>query len=230
MDRRQWLARAGSGISIPTAVIVLILFFVPWLKIRCSGPFGPTTIATSTGLQLAQGEVTLDEDFRQEQEQSDREPKQPDARPWFFLGLVLPVAIAAVGALGLSGKLPACSAGVALVLGGVAGLVVMVLAANVAYDELQGAAGPPRATVRPTPATAASQPGDALGQAMGDALGRAMSEGVERSVKLTTTATAAVWWSLALYVLVAICGAANLALPRLTPAAGDTCPGPPATP
>lgn len=213
-NAREMLPRAGSGLSALLTVVLVVLFFVPWVKVKCNGPMGRTTVAKATGWQLATGDVTNVQPPQISsggwtQTSSQGPTADIDARPWFYLGLLIPLAGALLSALSFSGHLALGPAGKGLIVVGILGVVIAILAANVDYsDEMK--LPPPKQT---TP-QASGDPGQALGNAMGEA----MMQGIMKPATtqaLVTVPTGAVWWSLALYVIVAVCGVINLVLPSM---------------
>ena len=228
------LSRIGSVVSLPLALILLILFFVPWVNLTCSGQ----KIGSATGLQLAAGKMTEEKpsgDFGMTltppPEETKKEPISTaiKARPWFFLCLVLPVAALLVGLLREIGRMPACAAGGGLILLGVLGLVMMIMAGSVNYsDEImakqkEDQARKPVATSEPNLPPIAGE------------LSKSMESQMEQQMKeaLNTEPTGAVWTCLVLYILLMLCGAANLLLPKaraLLAAQAPPQPPPPASP
>lgn len=220
------LPRAGSGLSVLLTVVLAVLFFAPWVKVKCNGPMGKMTVAKATGWQLATGGLTKVE---QPQMNSGDQPQTPSqgpspanisARPWFYLGLLIPLAGAILSLLSVGGRLALASAGKALIVVGILGVAIAILAANVDYsDEIKMPAP------QPTP-QASSDPGQALGNAM-------MQGFMKPATKmLVTEPTGAVWWSLVLYVIVAACGVVNLVLPSMlrrspSPEPPQPAPSPP---
>jgi len=211
-NAREMLPRAGSGLSALLTVVLAVLFFVPWVKVKCNGPMGKTTVAKATGWQLATGEVTKIEQPRMNSggrtQPSSQDPAAADidARPWFYFGLLIPLAGVLLSLLSVGGRLALAPAGKALIVVGILGIVVAILAANVDYsDEIK------------TPAPPRPQRSGDPGQDLGNAMGQAMMQGMMKPAgkMMVTEPTGAVWWSLVLYVIVAACGATNLVLPSM---------------
>lgn len=232
-DVRQMLPRAGSGLSVLLTVVLAVLFFVPWVKVKCSGPMGKRTVAKATGWQLATGDVTRIERApmglggQTQPPTPSQDPAAADinARPWFYLGLLIPLAGAILSLLSVGGRLALASAGKALIVVGILGVVIAILAANVDYsDEIK--MPPPQAT----PQARGGPPGQALGNAMGEAMMQGLTRPAAQT--LVTEPTGAVWWSLVLYAIVAACGVANLVLPSMlrrspSPEPPQPAPSPP---
>lgn len=122
-----WLAQAGTVISMPLGLLLVVFFFLPWLDIKCGGH----KIASASGLQLSIGKVCLSS-----KELSDKDSsKEPDARPWFALGLVIPMGLLAAAGMTLAGGIAPRRLGTYLVIAGLAGVMMMILAANVNYSQ-----------------------------------------------------------------------------------------------
>jgi len=234
MDVKEIQSKIGSMVSLPLGLLLLIFFFVPWLNLTCSG----APIGRASGWQLSVGTMSKVEQqplsgLNQTQDKKDeKDPSETiEARPWFFLGLILPLAILAVGAMGFLDKMPPAGAGKVLIACGVIGLIVMILAAAVDYSgdimaeqKAKQAQAPEGAPPGAGPAAAAMQ--------------KQMEDQVSKN--LATETTGILWLSLVLYILVGVCGAANLLLPQIlgsigsaqAPPAppGEGAPPPPASP
>jgi hypothetical protein len=130
MAERRHRPHAGLIISLPTALLLAGLFFMPWVEVSCSGnvfdvvgiqtpqPMGAELrmskkLVHVTGWQLARGEFTPSDEAFQEMERQEPPPGQevPRARPWVYGCLGVPILIAVVAALGLAGVLTTSSSG-----------------------------------------------------------------------------------------------------------------------
>jgi len=234
MEGKELQSKIGSMVSLPMGLLLLIFFFVPWLNLTCGG----APIGRASGWQLSVGTMSKVEQqplSGLQPTQEKKEDKDPSetirARPWFFLGLILPLAILAAGAMGFLDKMPPVGVGKLLIACGVVGLIVMIGAAAVDYsgdvmaEQKAKQAKPPAGAPPGTDAAAA-------------AMQKQMEEQVSKNLRTETTGI--LWLSLVLYVLVAGCGAANLFLPQVlgsigsaqAPPAppGEGTPAPPAAP
>ena len=78
-------AKTLNFLSLPTAGLLVLFFFLPWVKITC----GNYTLAESSGYQLAKGEISPGGDLDQiaeqvpgaELETTDAGAKPIEARP-----------------------------------------------------------------------------------------------------------------------------------------------------
>jgi len=221
MNPRTLLSRVGSGFSLPMALLLVIFFFLPWTELHC----GTMQIGEASGWQLAKGDMTsIQPDMSssmpgvkvtKKEGDDGKDPSESiDARPWFILGLIVPIALLGVGVLGLAGKMP--SGGALIVLGAI-GMVVMLLAFNVDYaDEVT--------------ADMEKQQKESAGPSGGEGQTVPMAAGMEKAMQqqmqsqmagqIKTEATGIVWASLVLYILVVVCGVANLAAPAMLRASG----------
>lgn len=111
----------GSAVSLPLSLLLLIFFFLPWVDLTR----GSEKQGSASGWQLTVGQMTM------EIEQEEK----PKARPWFIVCLILPVVLLVVGAMAVTGRLPSAGAGKVLLVLGVVGLIMMIVAANVNYSD-----------------------------------------------------------------------------------------------
>lgn len=201
MNGQKLRSRLAAGVSIPMAILLLIFFFLPWVNLQCAG----TQIGDATGWQLAVGKITVDMPHMGGAEPKQEQGKDPDARPIFFLGLLLPLAILIVGVCSLKGSIGTPPTGVWLTALGVVGLIVMIMAANVDYsDEMTGdAKKSDQAKPAGTPPT--GDPSEAMSKAMEDAMKDQMEQ--QMSAQIKTEGTGILWTCLVLYILVALAGA-----------------------
>lgn len=207
----------GSAVSLPLSLLLLIFFFLPWVDLTCGGE----KVGSASGWQLTVGQMTMEK----EQEEKPDSEDGPKARPWFILCLILPVALLTVGAMAVTGRWPSAGAGKVLLVLGVVGLIMMILAANVDYSHEINEQMQKEQAAKPPPPSGV-QPGmEAMGEQVA---GEVAMKGIE------TRTRGILWVSLVLYILVGACGAANLFLPRLvgapTAAASPPAQPPPAQP
>ncbi len=227
-------SKIGSFVSLPLATLLVIFFFLPWVELTCDSPMGNKRMATASGWELTRGELSEEKDGNMVgggsmrsaagntsgKPQKSAEPKEKkemdeaiDARPLFIAGLIVPAVALLVGLLSVSGSMKPAQAGMALVVLGILGLIVMVMAANVDFsDEImsfQEKENKAKAQA-PPPATQGAGPSGAMGQAMGNAMAESMKKDMKKYLK--TSALGIAWTCLAFYILLAGCGAANVAL------------------
>jgi hypothetical protein len=107
--------------------LLLILFFLPWVNVTCNN----MAIGEASGYQLTVGDLSPSEEMEKMQKGENDKPENLDSRPWFILGLLVPAGIAVVGVLGLLGR----PQNIALIVLGIVGMSVMVLATQVNYTE-----------------------------------------------------------------------------------------------
>ncbi len=147
-DRMTIGPQFGTLVSLPTAIILLVLFFLPWLELRCdmknaakmSGNFPKdmelegrgVTLAHASGWQLTVGDIIPE---LGPSDGKDKLSKVVSARPWFILGLAVPVILLIGGGAILRGKLAFRPWGKAMVALSVVGLSICVLGINVDYAE-----------------------------------------------------------------------------------------------
>ena len=221
MDQRTLLSRIGSGLSLPMAILLLIFFFMPWTECRCS----TMQLGEADGWQLTKGDMTA----VQPRMSSSAISESTDARPWFIFGLIVPITLLGVGALGVAGAIRATGAGKAMIILGAIGIAVMLLAANVDYSG-EFSEGVERYQNQKTREAAPRGVGDVgaappgLKEAMTDEISLRTAESVQ------TEPTVIVWTSLVLYILVAGCGVTNLVAPimlKAMPAPAPAAPMPP---
>lgn len=214
MDGKEVHSKLGSLVSLPLSLLLLIFFFLPWLKITCAG----NEVGSASGWQLSVGNWSPEGPMAG-QEEKDEEKKSPDARPWFILCLILPVVLLIVGGMAAAGRMPSLDTGKVMIVLGAVGLLMMILAANVEYsDEMEEQMQKDQAA-QPAP-----PPGAPTGmEGMGEQMAKQMTEVIQ------TKPTGILWGSLVLYVLVAACGIAGLVLPKLMAATAAAQP-PPAQP
>lgn len=205
METGQSRASFTGIVSLPSAVALGVLFFLPWLRLSCSAqgmmdagemqdapPFvmsamGTQEIGRASGWDLARGEITPAHGSKPPA-RPDGAPQFPKPRLWVYVGLLLPVLAAIASLLVLGGRMPAGGAGKAMVVLGVAGIVLLLLVSQIDYVDdavsLQTSGHPP------CPAAAQSE---------------ALATSKMKQI-LKTQATGYLWASMALYGVVAACG------------------------
>ncbi len=204
--------------ALPTAIVAGFLFFMPWIEVSCDPSAasadqplamqdvpismeGPTVVGQISGWQLARGEMTcVSEEETLSPDNQEMPPGLPKARFWMYGGIALPVVGALLAAAGLMGMHPLPSVGKILLVVGLAGGAMVLLASRT------------------------SVAGDLLSEAKGDMPGgsyqarrmmkQAMSDAQSQFDQvLPTRCTAYLWGSLGLYGLLAGCGAVLLVSP-----------------
>ena len=144
---------AGSNkcplISLPLGVVLLVLFFLPWLNLTCVGKglFSnedviDRKVGHASGWQLAVGTMTV---FDEDEERNPKKVTDPDklkevdetilARPLFYLGLLAPVVLLALGVLAMIGSISGALAGRGMIVVGIVGVLVFILAMMVDYTD-----------------------------------------------------------------------------------------------
>ncbi len=228
MDNTNPPPRGGLVMSLVSSIGLLVLFFLPWLKLSCNpqaaaGAAGTvrgmenlpkeltrrTVLAQASGWDLARGRLTPGEPFKGQACSPKQNESGPPAKPWAYAGLALPALAGVLVLLCLSGRITPGSAGKCLVPLGIAGVVLMGAAASMDYvdeamDEAQG-----QMSARGLPAAAlAAQP---------------QMEAATKEFKkfLQTKTTPYLWTSLGLYVLIAGCGIIVLGAPQAGPRPGS---------
>lgn len=213
MAKGQWTSKVGSGAAVPMALTLAVLFFLPWVNVTCSG----TKVGSATGLQLSVGKMTVNNPFGEDGPAKktggakEEDKKDPKARPWFFLGLIVPLLVLAAAGMGLAGKMTGPAAGMAIAMLGVLGLLTAILATQVDY-KAEMTAEPPK--MQPKGGDA-KNPDEAMGQAMGQAMGEAFGKKMAEEMPIRTEATGGLVTTIVLYALLLAAGAVNLVLPGM---------------
>lgn len=182
----SFLSRLVAALCSPIAIVLIILFFVPWVELNCGG----TPLGTASGFQLATGGITPRQELQEQNPDKVKEDDGPEARPWFLLGLFVPLGLLAVCGLVFLGRLSPISGGTFLALLALVGVVVMILAANVDYRE----------------------------EMRRDSAERDKHAGIgspDLSGMISTTTRGTVWACLTLYIVTGLLGVACAALPWL---------------
>ncbi len=220
MDKNALLSRLGSLVSLPMALLLVIFFFLPWLKVSCGGM---GEIGTSSGLQITTGDMTskLPENMGQQGQGVKVEKKDPgediSARPWAILGLIVPIGILAVAGASLAGKLTSANSGGIIVVMAIVGLLVMILAANINYVDDMIEAQKDKQKQQSAGANSAMQAN--MQKQMEDQMKQAMR----------TEGTGILWTSIVFYALLFLAGLANLFIEKNLTAAGARRPAPPSS-
>ncbi len=197
----ETVSRVGSGIALPMALLLVIFFFLPWLNVNCS----MMSFAEASGWQLTVGDLSptgmVKEDMEKKGEK-EKDEDMPDARPWFILGLLAPAVMLVVAALGVAGRINFRNCGFLLIALAVIGILVIILAANVEYSEL------------PQKMKSASQPSSTNNTSI--KIGPSNDDMAKMAAtQINTSCTGILWWSLAFYVMLVVCGGVVLMSPLL---------------
>ncbi len=211
---KSMLGKLGSIFSLPMAALLVIFFFLPWVRFQCSN----MELFTASGWQLTTGGITPSEKLQKQQEAKqqsgeEKEDKGPDARPWYVLGILAPVAILLAGVAGAMGRGEPGKIGAVLLVCAAVGVLLMIMAANMDYSDEMIEDQQEQQKQQQQEGTPNFGPS-----------GEQMEEMMRAQMK--TEPTGIVWVSLVLYFLVAVAGAMNLVLPKL--ASGSSSPGRPA--
>lgn len=236
--------RIGSFVTLPMAVLLIILFFLPWLELSCKNEAMEIKMGKASGWQLTRGTMSAISDpdealptgakIKPEKPTPEQQAKQQEkmnetfkARPWFALGLILPVALLLVGVKALSPTAIPASTGLVLLVLALAGVAVVIMATQVSYtDEIMAA----QEKDQPPKPTAGADPGNAMGEAMANSMQAQIKLQMKQALK--TTPTAGLWITLAAYIALAATGTAVMALgktsrPATASPAGGTTTSPP---
>lgn len=220
MDERGPRTPAGAIASLPMAGLLGFFFFMPWLTVSCdpkaaipaaelakmphlpAGAAEAKEIAQASGWELARGEISPAEDCARQPKPAGGNQEFPKPKYWVYLGLAVPVGLLIVAVLGISHSLSWGGAGKIMLVLGVAGVVVMLVAASIDYvDDALDQSKDEMAKRAPG---MVSRPG---GMAFDAAVSQA---GDKMREVLKTKATWYLWGSLGLYGLVVVCGLATV--------------------
>lgn len=144
--------RTMGTISIPVGLILLGLFFLPWVDFGCDGPSGRLDLIKASGLQLVTGGISkgtgADDIMGQmggdlgngatvkstgpSDAELDEVAEEVGPKPWFVLGLICPIIIVLAGFRGLSGG-DGQSVGMMLIVAGALGLLTCFSVFTVDY-------------------------------------------------------------------------------------------------
>ncbi len=146
---------AGAYLPLPIALGLAGLFFLPWLTLSCDpkavqlppefraatrGAVSltkTTVLGTTTGWELARGEMTPAEQFEEQariaQQQNQQEPPR---KLWAYGGLLLPGLLGVVGLMALTGLISSSGAALWMILLGAGGVALMAMAACTDYVDI----------------------------------------------------------------------------------------------
>jgi len=202
-------------LPVPEAAALVVLFFMPWLGLSCeAGQVARTLklqetpsvesvsglVASASARQLAEGTLTLASPTTDARELLTQERGLLKPRPWLYLGLLLPVLVAALAALAFVGVLPPGKAGKLVQLVGLAGVAIVLLASRIDY--VSDAAGLYSRQTGHAEQSAPALDASALNQ-------------LEDQLKavVSTKPTVHLWGSGGLYVMVMVAGLMTCAVP-----------------
>jgi hypothetical protein len=207
MSAKAIVARIGSMVALPAAILVGVFFFLTWTELRNTARSQDAQLmGRATGLQLTLGRITpySHGEVVDDEEVVKKANEAIHVRPWFGAGLLVPVLLLLFGLLGTCGVIRPSVNGILLVLFGAIGLTVVILAVCVDYsgdlidDSIarleRGSDG------RPT-----SLPADRRAE-----IKKRITAEIRKSAK--TEATGVVWGSLGAYAGVIACGIASLVM------------------
>ncbi|MFP4353977.1 MAG: hypothetical protein ACLFUJ_02545 [Phycisphaerae bacterium] len=123
IERRVWLRRWPGVLSILAGLGLGMLMFLPWLVTAWRAEVkqtDETQLLQASGWQLSRGQVRAIAEERLD------DPHQP--RRWVLLGLAVPLGLLVVGGLTLIGTLPRRWGGRLMVILGLGGVAVMLIA------------------------------------------------------------------------------------------------------
>lgn len=152
MDGRKPKLRIGAVLPLPAAMVLGVLFFMPWVTLSCdtqaalqAGEMPVLTpeqrqelernskLIQASGWQLARGEVTETSDAPIQQNGFEQQGELPSSRVWAYTGLGLPVLLLLISAMRLSGGMPPGKAGGWMIVVGLAGIVLTLVVFSVNY-------------------------------------------------------------------------------------------------
>ncbi len=217
--------KPGPGTLLLMGILLVILFFFPWVGLIVGGEEFSGGKDTSTlklwkasGWQLLRGDYSLSEKLKYHAPATNKKP--PKAKPQFILGLIAPALLLLITGLSLTGKLPSRIVGMSILVPAILGIIVVVMAFSVDYagDWLEEEKA--SVVVRDDPTTEESRqneggPGMGTG---GSSVGTYTKEQWEAHEEFTrslcrTKPTFLVWTSLVLYSILGLCGLVNLKAP-----------------
>jgi hypothetical protein len=206
------------------SILLIVFFFMPWLKLSCN-PEGivppaemsniPPVLAESTdlahasGWELAGGKLTPEGPYANQEETLPSNDKLPRKRPWVYLCLALPIALLMLGFMGVSSNPSPKGPAKGMLLLGIVGLILMIIVATVDYtDDMLDQTKEELSNAHPG---GPFSPGFA---SLDDSFSEMQSKMKE---VIQTKGTIYLWGSLGLYVLIAGCGLAALGAPQTIP-------------
>ena len=224
MDENGFRPGIGIVASVPMSLLLAGLFFAPWVRLSCrpeaitddmpSGQFpagmqipdDAREIAQASGWQLAGGDLSLQGQYKEQEEQFRRQTQDqeiPRARPWVYACLAIPIGLLVVGAMGAVGMIRTGGGGWLLLLAAT-GLGFTMAVARVEYvDDAMDEA-------RKDFDKAKQQQPLGFRNEMEGAIAEAETRMKET---LPTEATPYLWVSMGLYALVGFCGVATMVNP-----------------
>ena len=217
----------GVFLSLPIAGLLVLFFFMPWVTLSCDpkGIIPPEQlakmppqmmsgaeakeIAHASGWELARGEISPAEDCPATAQAPSRNDEFPKPKYWVYLCLAVPAGLLIASFMGLSGNLSCRGAGRAMLLGGLAGVGLMIAAASIDYvddaiDHVKADAA------KAAPGAVFAGPGVIFDHSVAEA-------GDKMKQVLKTKATWYLWGSLGLYGVSAVLGLMTLAAPQSAP-------------
>ena len=213
--------RISMILPLPVSLLLIVLFFMPWLAVSCEGgevtramqksgaanmppmsgmPQVTAKVAQATGWQLAKGDISLKGAYARKNGRAGSQREMLKSRPALYMALVVPILALIIGGFGVAGNAKAGTVGTALLLLAIVGTATVLWAASIDYvddamDKLQEEAtnsGCGGPAPRPT----------------------GVDEAKANMKKLIKTrGTGYLWASLGMYVLLAGCGIAGRGTP-----------------
>lgn len=214
--------KIGAWVSFPASAGLLVLFFMPWLRLSCAPDVerlrpimagsgsqdeqvarammenfsqGPVAVGEATGWQLACGRISQVRPVGSQVVCTPPARQKPRIRPWVFLLLIVPVFLLVLSGAALAGMSTVQGASRGMMWLGLLGVILVFCVSRVDYvnDAFDAQKTPPPTRKRPSPPPLATE------QA---------KEQLRALVK--TEPTDYLWGSLGLYALVSVCGLAGL--------------------
>lgn len=128
----------AAGICMALALALIVMYFMPWTKLSLlssasqESSDSANVIGTANGWQLTTGDMTSGVLAKAEgQDTSDFAIR---GRPWFILGIVLPVTMLAAGVLSIMKKFRARPAGLTIAICGGLGVLLALSVLTVDYN------------------------------------------------------------------------------------------------
>ncbi len=224
MDNPRPRPPAGVFVSLLTSIGLLTLFFMPWLKVSCNPEAAtnaagfrgmqdvpeeftkPTVMARASGWDLARGRLVPEQRFSEQASAAAENQKGPPAKPWAWAGLILPVLLAGLSLLCLSGKVSFGGTAKWMLLLALGGVALMLVAASVDYIDTAMDQARDEIAAKGAPAGSA-------------AFQRDMEAAAAQARQLIQTKTTPyLWVSLGLYALIGGCGLFGLGAAGIAPA------------
>jgi len=209
-------------IPLPVAGVVVMLFFMPWLNVSCETkeamkamqaqgefglssvpiPFESQEIAHASGWDLAGGKIAIKSPVQGGEGPLAEQPKTLKQRPWLYLCLAGPVVVLLLSIAAISGNVSTSGAGKGMMLFGVIGVVLMIMASTIDYidDALDQAKDQ-------APKCCSMPPGCGFNPSMQQAKD-------EMKAFIKTETTPYLWISLGLHSLTVLCGLGACGAPK----------------